>query len=433
MEPAAPPAQARRRPGLTAFLRGWPAQSADPRGLRHADEAGVVRRRATRSRRDTRPRLSSTHSVPRVSDGVSTTPPAACTLNEPSGTSVVRSSLPSPREKTRTTPSSPLETNASPPAKVTCCGVAPPPGAVRRRRARRRAPSGGGRRLTSPTPGGRRARSRRHGRETAWSESGRAPASARRSALRSAPRSSPVRPRASAPRGSNAGQARRPSCARAPPGGDVHDRHVAAARVGHVREPPVRRAGGVARLVEAVDDVADAQPRSTVSAPAAVCATTACSPTVWMLRGPGSVGISFRMRPSRPTASTRDSVSAVTSATGCRRRRVEVAHERDGGSCEQEPASVHARDTAARPAQVPSAEARQLVRELRTPRRPVVRHVVAPEVELAAGCPSRRAPRRSVVLASAPVVSSHWPWPQTSTRLALPRIQSRWSPPMCWT
>ena len=63
-----------------------------------------------------------------------------------------------------------------------------------------------------------------------------------------------------------------------------------------------------------------------------------------------------------------------------------------------------------------SDEPRQMVRDLAPPRRPVVRDVVAPEVDLVPECPSRRAARRSgCVESSAPVVSSHCPWPQTRT------------------
>ena len=77
----------------------------------------------------------------------------------------------------------------------------------------------------------------------------------------------------------------------------------------------------------------------------------------------------------------------------------------------------------------PSAEPWQMMGELRSPRRPVVRDVVAPEVQLVADALVAEQPREALVLSSAPVVSSHCPWPQTSRTLSRARSQSRWSPP----
>ena len=70
-----------------------------------------------------------------------------------------------------------------------------------------------------------------------------------------------------------------------------------------------------------------------------------------------------------------------------------------------------------------------MVGDLGAPGVPVVRDVVAPTGRARGGCPSRRAARRAASWTrSEPVVSSHWPWPQTRRRLSRDRSHSRWSP-----
>src|SRR4051794_38034217 len=124
------------------------------------------------------------------------------------------------------------------------------------------------------------------------------------------------------------------------------------------------------------------------SRPSAVWATTASGPTVWMLRGPAAVATRSSTRPCCGSTTTSSaSRSAVTSArsgppnsranaSGSVRRRsgAPASAARNVRRCMPEVRAGRGVRS--------SAETRQVVRELRAPRRPVVRHVVAPEVDL---------------------------------------------------
>src|SRR5206468_5482551 len=72
----------------------------------------------------TRPPSSSSATVPRSSEGVTARRQPNVTLYEPTGTWASCTSVPSGR-CTRTVPSSPLATNASPSTNAMCCGGAP--------------------------------------------------------------------------------------------------------------------------------------------------------------------------------------------------------------------------------------------------------------------------------------------------------------------